>query len=61
VTRRDDPETPPRAAHAAILIWARVHGIVSLEHAGVFDDHRVDAARLIDLEIDAAIRYLHQG
>ncbi|MDT5347907.1 MAG: hypothetical protein QOH91_1194 [Mycobacterium sp.] len=40
------PETPPRAAHAAILIWTRVHGIVSLEHAGVFDNHSIDAARM---------------
>jgi AcrR family transcriptional regulator len=40
------PETPPRAAPAAILIWTRVHGIVSLEHAGVFDNHSIDAARM---------------
>jgi hypothetical protein len=33
---------------------------VSLDHAGVFDNHSIDAARLVDIEIDAAIQYLQQ-
>lgn len=55
---QERPDTEPRAATAAILIWTRVHGIVSLELAGVFDNHTVDAQRLIDLEIDNAIDFL---
>jgi AcrR family transcriptional regulator len=52
------PETPPRAARAAIVIWTRVHGIVSLELTGMLDDHPIDAQRLIDLEVDSAIQLL---
>lgn len=52
------PDTPPRAAQAAILIWSRVHGIVSLELTGVFDNHPLQAQRLIDSEIDSAVRSL---
>ncbi|HWO67005.1 MAG TPA: TetR/AcrR family transcriptional regulator [Umezawaea sp.] len=52
------PGTAPDVATAAILIWTRVHGIVSLELAGVFENATVEARRLIDLEIDDAIRPL---
>jgi AcrR family transcriptional regulator len=52
------PETTPRAARAAIVIWTRVHGIVSLELTGMLDNHPIDAQRLIDLEIDSAIQLL---
>ncbi|WP_433920417.1 TetR/AcrR family transcriptional regulator [Streptomyces canus] len=52
------PDTPPRAARAAILIWSRVHGIVSLELTGVFDNRPLEAQRLIDSEIDNAVRSL---
>ena len=52
------PGTSPRAASAAILIWTRVHGIVSLELTGIIDNRAVEAQRLIDLEINAAIQSL---
>jgi len=52
------PGTTPKAGAAAILIWTRVHGIVSLELTGVIDGSAVDAQRLIDLEISATIRLL---
>ncbi|WP_307537711.1 TetR/AcrR family transcriptional regulator [Streptomyces sp. V3I8] len=51
-------DTAPVLARAAILIWTRVHGIVSLELTGVFDDRTIEAQRLIDLEIDDAVRSL---
>jgi hypothetical protein len=54
------PDTTPPAARAAILIWTRVHGIVSLELTGIFDNHTIDAQRLIDLEIDSALQSLEQ-
>ena len=52
---QERPDTPPSAALAALLIWTRVHGIVSLELTGVFDDRTIEAQRLIDLEVDGAI------
>jgi AcrR family transcriptional regulator len=52
------PGTTPRTARAAIVIWTRVHGIVSLELSGVLDDQPVEVARLIDLEIDSAVQLL---
>lgn len=52
------PDITARAAHAAILVWSRVHGIVSLELAGMFDNHTLQAQRLIDLEIDSCVQSL---
>lgn len=56
--RQMRPEATPRAGHAAIVIWTRVHGIVSLELTGMFDNQSIDVQRLIDLEIDSAIELL---
>jgi AcrR family transcriptional regulator len=53
------PDTTPRAARAAIVIWTRVHGIVSLELTGMLDHRSLDAQRLIDLEGDNAVHLLH--
>jgi hypothetical protein len=47
--------TSPRGALAAVLIWTRVRGIVSLELTGVFGDRTVEAQRLTDVEVDNAI------
>jgi AcrR family transcriptional regulator len=55
------PGTTPQAASAAILIWTRVHGIVSLELTGALGSHTIEAQRLIDLEIGNAIQSLGQG
>lgn len=52
------PATSPRAARAAVLVWTRVHGIVSLELTGIFDGNTVEAQRLIGLEVDDAIHSL---
>ncbi|MEC3973838.1 TetR/AcrR family transcriptional regulator [Amycolatopsis sp. H20-H5] len=57
-TAQERPGTTPRAARAAILLWARVHGIVSLELTGIFSNHTIEAQRLIDMEIDSAIQSL---
>jgi hypothetical protein len=60
---QERPDTAPRAATAtaAILIWTRIHGIVSLELTGIFENRTIDAQRLIDLEIDNAIHSLTQS
>jgi hypothetical protein len=55
---QERPDTSARVARVAIVVWTRVHEIVSLELAGVFDDRSIDAQRLIDLEIDDAVRAL---
>jgi AcrR family transcriptional regulator len=52
---QDRPDISPRVSTAAILIWSRVHGIVSLELTGVFEHRTLEAQRLIDLEIDNAV------
>jgi AcrR family transcriptional regulator len=52
------PDAAPRVARAAIVIWTRVHGIVSLELTGILDNHAVEVQRLIDLEVDNAIQLL---
>lgn len=55
---QERPDTAPQTARAAILLWTRVHGIVSLELAGVFVNQAIDVQRLIDLEIDDVVRSL---
>jgi AcrR family transcriptional regulator len=55
------PGAAPGVAAAAIVIWTRVHGIVSLELAGVFENATIEARRLIDMEIDDAVRNLLAG
>ncbi|MFF0018887.1 TetR/AcrR family transcriptional regulator [Streptomyces sp. NPDC005374] len=55
---QERPDIAPDVARAAILIWTRIHGIVSLELTGVFDDQTIEAQRLIDLEIDSAMQSL---
>jgi AcrR family transcriptional regulator len=55
---QERPDATPRAARAAIVIWTRVHGIVSLELTGMLDNHTIEAQRLIDWEIGNAIKSL---
>ncbi|WP_328608255.1 TetR/AcrR family transcriptional regulator [Amycolatopsis sp. NBC_00345] len=55
---QERPDATPRAARAAIVIWTRVHGIVSLELTGMLDNHTIEAQRLIDWEIDNAVKSL---
>jgi hypothetical protein len=45
-------------SRTAIVVWTRWHGIVSLELTGLFDDRSIAAQRLIDLELDNAVRSL---
>jgi AcrR family transcriptional regulator len=52
------PDITPGVARAALLIWSRVHGLVSLELTGMFAGHSLEAQRLIDLETDAAVQSL---
>jgi AcrR family transcriptional regulator len=49
--RPHDPETAPAIALRAVLIWSRLHGIVSLEIAGNFASMGIDAGQLFELQL----------
>lgn len=54
--RRDDAaEVSPLVLRLGVLTWTRLHGIVSLELAGVFAGMEIDAGRLVEAEIQQAI------
>jgi Tetracyclin repressor-like, C-terminal domain len=42
----------PRVLLVGLLAWTRVHGIISLEIEGFFEQVGVDPARLYEAEID---------
>lgn len=46
-----DAEVPPAVLRLGVLTWTRLHGIVSLELAGVFGDMGIDPAPLADGEV----------
>ena len=50
-----DPTIPPLVLRLAVLTWTRLHGVVSLELAGVFADMGLDADLLLAAEIDAIV------
>ncbi len=50
--RRDDGDPlPPHILRLGVLAWTRMHGIVSLELAGVFGDMGLDAGLLLEAEV----------
>ncbi len=51
----DEPPLEPGVLLLGVLAWTRRHGIVSLEIEGVFDQMKIDPARLYDTEIDHLI------
>jgi AcrR family transcriptional regulator len=52
---RHDTAAPALVLRLGVLTWTRLHGIVSLELAGVFADMGLDAELLLGAEVDAAI------
>lgn len=46
----------PAALRLGILLWSRVHGLVTLEILGSFDTMGVGVARLLDAEIRSVLR-----
>src|SRR4051794_2863195 len=59
---RSVPGTPPRhVLRLGVLTWTRLHGIVSLEIAGVFDAMGLDAALLLEAELAQVIQAASAG
>jgi len=50
-SRSDSRVLPPRALRLGLLVWTRLHGVVSLELEGVFAAMGIDAALLYDAEV----------
>jgi len=48
-----DPGTSPAAALRAVLVWSRLHGIVSLEIAGNFASMGIDPGQLFEIQLAA--------
>jgi AcrR family transcriptional regulator len=46
-----DPGVDPATALRAVLIWSRLHGIVSLEIAGNFASMGIDAGQLFEIQL----------
>jgi AcrR family transcriptional regulator len=51
--QRQDPGTDPATALRALLIWSRLHGIVSLEIAGNFASMGIDPGQLFETQLAA--------
>lgn len=51
--QRRDLGTSPATALRAVLIWSRLHGIVSLEIAGNFASMGLDPGQLFEAELTA--------
>jgi AcrR family transcriptional regulator len=51
-SRSANPPHDPRVLLIGLLAWTRVHGIISLEIEGFFEQVGVDPARLYEAEID---------
>lgn len=47
---------PPLVLKLGVLVWTRMHGIVSLELAGVLGDMELDAGLLLDAELAEIVR-----
>jgi AcrR family transcriptional regulator len=50
------PDTSPAVLRLAILLWSRVHGLVSLELGGALDSMGIDGALLLASELEAVTR-----
>ena len=49
---RHDLEKTPELAYRAVVVWARLHGLVLLEIDGVFASMGVDADSVFEREIE---------
>jgi Tetracyclin repressor-like, C-terminal domain len=48
-----DPDAGPAVLRLSVLLWSRVHGLVSLELGGVLDSMGLDGELLLTSEVQA--------
>lgn len=58
VRRGTDTPLPPHVLRWGVLTWTRIHGLVSLELAGVLGDMGLDGGLLLTAELDAVVAAL---
>jgi AcrR family transcriptional regulator len=51
-----DPAAGPAVLRLGVLLWSRVHGLVSLELGGAFDSMGIDGDLLLTSEVEAVTR-----
>jgi len=51
-----DPNAGPVVLRLGVLLWSRVHGLVSLELGGVLDSMGIDGELLLTSEVQAVTR-----
>jgi Tetracyclin repressor-like, C-terminal domain len=51
-----DPAARPAVLRLGVLLWSRVHGLVSLELGGAFDSMGIDGELLLTSELEAVTR-----
>ncbi len=51
-----DPGAGPAVLRLGVLLWSRVHGLVSLELAGAFESMGIDGELLLTSELEAITR-----
>jgi len=51
-----DPDAGPAVLRLGVLLWSRVHGLVSLELGGVLDSMGIDGELLLTSEVQAVTR-----
>jgi hypothetical protein len=51
-----DPSIGPAVLRLGVLLWSRVHGLVSLELGGAFDSMGIDGELLLTAELEAVTR-----
>jgi Tetracyclin repressor-like, C-terminal domain len=51
-----DPDAGPAVLRLGVLLWSRVHGLVSLELGGVFESMGLDGELLLTSEVQAVTR-----
>ena len=50
-----DSDAPAGTLHAALGMWARLHGVISLEISGQFTNMGFDTGRFFEAELDAML------
>jgi AcrR family transcriptional regulator len=55
--RHGDAVFAPATLRRAVVVWSRLHGLISLEIGGNFASMGIDAARLFEAEVDELVHH----